>query len=43
MQAKIPILAATDSNTDIGKVIVEGGFGWWCESNNVESYSAVLM
>ena len=42
MQAKIPILAATDSNTDIGKVIVEGGFGWWCESNNVESYSACI-
>lgn len=42
MQAKIPILAATDSNTDIGKVIVDGGFGWWCESNNVERYSACI-
>ena len=35
MQAKLPVLAATDTNTDIGKVIVEGGFGWWCESNDV--------
>lgn len=34
MQAKIPVLAVTDPNTDIGKVIVDGGFGWWCESNN---------
>lgn len=34
MQAKIPVLAITDSNTDIGKVIVDGGFGWWCESND---------
>ncbi len=29
MQAKIPVLAVTDPNTDIGKVIVDGGFGWW--------------
>lgn len=34
MQAKIPVLACTDPNTDIGKTIVEGGFGWWCESND---------
>lgn len=36
MQAKLPVLACTDPNTDIGKVIVDGGFGWWCESNDVE-------
>lgn len=34
MQAKIPVLACTDTNTDIGEVIVENEFGWWCESNN---------
>ena len=34
MQAKLPVLAATDPNTDIRKVIVEGGFGWQCESND---------
>lgn len=39
MQAKIPVLAVTDSNTDIGNVIVEGGFGWWCESNNTEMFN----
>ena len=38
MQAKIPVLAVTDSNTDIGKVIVDGGFGWWCESNDVKEF-----
>jgi glycosyltransferase involved in cell wall biosynthesis len=38
MQAKIPVLAVTDPNTDIGKVIVDGGFGWWCESNDVEDF-----
>ena len=41
MQAKLPILACTDPNTDIGKVIVNGGFGWWCESNNVEIFASV--
>ena len=34
MQAKLPVLAVTDPNTDIGKVIVAGGFGWWCESDD---------
>jgi glycosyltransferase involved in cell wall biosynthesis len=34
MQAKLPVLACTDPNTDIGKVIVDGGFGWWVESND---------
>ena len=34
MQAKIPVLACTDTNTDIGEGIVENEFGWWCESNN---------
>ena len=43
MQAKIPVLAVTDSNTDIGKVIVDGGFGWWCESDEVESFSKLIQ
>ena len=35
MQAKLPVLAVTDASTDIGKIIVENQFGWWCESDNV--------
>lgn len=42
MQAKLPVLAATDPNTDIGKVITEGGFGWWCESNDVNAFSKLV-
>ena len=42
MQAGLPVLAATDPNTDIGKVIVDGGFGWWCESNDVAAFSAAV-
>lgn len=38
MQAKLPVLACTDPNTDVGKVIVEGGFGWWCESNSTQAF-----
>ena len=38
MQAKLPVLACTDPNTDIGKVITDGGFGWWCESNDAECF-----
>lgn len=42
MQAKIPVLAVTDSNTDIGGVITNGGFGWWCESNDVNSFNRLV-
>lgn len=39
MQASMPVLAATDSNTDIGQVIEQGSFGYWCESNNVDEFN----
>lgn len=42
MQAKIPVLAVTDPNTDIGKVIVDGGFGWWCESNDSDEFAKIV-
>lgn len=38
-----PILAATDKNTDIGKTIMEGDFGFWCESGDSESFSKYLQ
>ena len=43
MQAKLPVLAVTDPNTDIGKVIVEGGFGWWCESDDEEYFLKYVL
>lgn len=39
MQAGIPVLAATDKNTDVGRVITEGEFGAWCESNDRQGFS----
>ena len=38
LQAGLPVLCATDPNTDIGRIAEENGFGWWCESNNVNSF-----
>lgn len=42
MQKKMPVLACTDPNTDMGKIITENGFGWWCESNDVNKFSALV-
>jgi len=37
MENKMPIIAATDPNTDIGKEAEEHGYGFWCESGDLES------
>lgn len=42
MQASMPVLAATDINTDIGKVIEEGQFGLWCESDDINEFNSKL-
>ncbi len=42
MQAKLPVLACTDTNTDIGDVIIDGNFGWWCGSNNADGFRQVV-
>lgn len=42
MQASIPVLAATDSNTDIGDIIQNGEFGYWCESGDVEKFNNLI-
>lgn len=42
MQAGIPVLACTDTNTDIGKVIVDGGFGWWCWSGDASLFTNIV-
>ena len=42
MQAGIPILACTDPNTDIGKIITDGRFGLWCQSRNVADFVGMI-
>ena len=39
MQASIPVLAATDINTDIGQVIESGKLGFWCESGDLQAFN----
>ena len=34
LEAKLPVLAVTDPNTDVGAIAVKEGFGWFCESND---------
>ncbi len=38
MQAGLPVLACTDSNTDVGKIAIDGGFGWEVLSNEVYGF-----
>lgn len=42
MQASIPVLAATDPNTDVGRVIEKGEFGYWCISDDVKEFNERL-
>ena len=42
MQAQLPVIACTDPNTDVGEVITNGGFGWWCESNDAEGFTRMV-
>lgn len=43
MEYGMPILAATDSNTDIGRIAEKEGFGLWCESNDVEQFKQICQ
>lgn len=38
LEYSIPVLAATDVNTDVGKVIHDGNFGLWTESKSIDTF-----
>lgn len=40
MQAGLPVLCATDTYTDVGKIAVQNGYGLWCESDKPEDFVA---
>lgn len=42
MEYKMPIICATDVNTDIKDVVVNNGFGLWCESRNTVDFVACV-
>ena len=38
LENSIPVLLATDRNTDIGIITEREGFGFWCESGDLDSF-----
>lgn len=42
MQSKLPILAITDKNSDIGPNIEDNNIGWWCRDNSVDEFHEII-
>lgn len=42
LENKMPVLCATDPNCDMGPIAEANGYGYWCESNSVEAFTAIL-
>lgn len=42
LENKMPVICATDPNSDIGRIAEENGYGYWCESNSVEAFTVML-
>lgn len=42
LENKMPIICATDVNTDIGKIAEENGYGYWCESVKPEDFTSLV-
>jgi glycosyltransferase involved in cell wall biosynthesis len=38
LEAGLPVIAATDKNTDVGEIIEKNGFGYKCYSNEADSF-----
>ena len=43
MQKTMPVIACTDPVSDVGKVIEEGQFGLWCESDDPEKFVRAVV
>ena len=42
LENKMPVICATDVNTDIGKIAEENGYGLWCESVKPEDFTVLV-
>ncbi len=42
LEYKMPVICATDVNTDIGRIAEEHGYGYWCESVKPEDFTALV-
>lgn len=38
LESKMPVICATDPNTDMGRIAEENGYGYWCESVKPEDF-----
>ena len=43
LQFKLPVIAATDKNTDLGTILKENNFGLWSESGNIENINCNII
>ena len=42
LENKMPVLCATDVNTDIGKIAEKYAYGYWCESVKPENFTSLV-
>lgn len=42
LENKMPVLCATDPNTDMGRIAEKNGYGFWCESVKPEDFTALV-
>lgn len=42
LEAKMPVICATDVNTDIGRIAEENGYGYWCESVKPSDFTGLV-
>ena len=42
LEYKMPVLMATDINTDIGSIAQENGYGLWCENGDLDKFNSLL-
>lgn len=42
LEYKMPVICATDPNTDIGRIAEENGYGYWCESVKPEDFTNLV-
>jgi len=42
LENKMPVICATDVNTDIGRIAEENGYGYWCESVEPKDFVALV-
>ena len=42
LENKMPVICATDVNTDIGKIAEQNGYGYWCESVHTINFTVLV-